>query len=127
MLFALILACGTADSTKTTDTSASTDTSATEDTAPACATVNSGTDWAWHGACPQMTTPVDIVVTGCALALDYQADGGMTMGMPYDGTVTDSTVTFGAGDSVTGCVGDVVSADRIEGTCDGGCAFTLRR
>ncbi len=94
---------------------------------PACATLTPGTDWAWHGACPQMTTPVDVAVDGCALTLDYTHHDGMTMGMPYAGTVDGDTVTFAAGDTVTGCLGTVVSADRVDGTCDGGCAFSLKR
>ncbi len=110
-LLAFVLACATA----TTSDSA------------ACATLTPGNDWAWYDACPQMTTPVDVAVDGCALTLDYRAHDDMTMGMPYTGTVAGDTVTFGPGDTVTGCVGTVVSADRIEGTCDGGCAFTLRR
>lgn len=128
-VLALLIACGTA--TKAVDSAAAdtstTDTSTNGDTGAACSVLNSGTDWAWLGECPQMRTPMDLVVTGCSLAIDYDADGGMTMGMPYAGTVSGSTVTFDAGDSVTGCTGTVVSADRIEGSCDGGCTYTLRR
>lgn len=112
----LLLACGTAGTTDSADASGA-----------ACATVTSADDWAWYGECPQMTTPVDLDVEGCALSLDYAADGGMTMGMPYAGTISGDTVTFEAGDTVTGCVGTVNGADRIEGTCGGGCTFTLRR
>lgn len=96
------------------------------DAAP-CATLASGDDWAWQGECPQMRTPCDIVVTECALAIDYAADGGMTMGMPYAGTIDGTTITFEDGDSVTGCVGTIEDADTVSGTCDGGCTFTLKR
>lgn len=92
-----------------------------------CAMVNSGTNWAWDGACPQMVTPCDMVVDGCSLAIDYDADGGMTMGMPYSGSVSGTTVTFADDDDVKGCVGTVVDADTIEGTCGNGCTFTLER
>ncbi len=120
----LLLAC-TGD-TKTDDTSDNTgDDSA--DTASACATLNSGDDWDFNGECPQMRTPCDIVVDGCSLTIDYAADGGMTMGMPYEGTIEGDTITFADGDSVTGCVGTIEDADTVSGTCDGGCTFTLRR
>ncbi|MFN7144956.1 MAG: hypothetical protein ACK4YP_14360 [Myxococcota bacterium] len=104
-------------------------TSATvDDSGPAaCAPLTSGDDWAWQGACPQMRTPCDIVVTGCSLAIDYAADGGMTMGMPYAGTIDGSTITFTDGDTVTGCVGTIEDADTVSGTCDDGCTFTLER
>lgn len=134
----LLLAC-TGD-TKTDDTSDnggddSADTSGGDDTAndsggdtaPECATLNSGDDWSWNGDCPQMRTPCDIVVDGCSLTIDYAADGGMTMGMPYEGTIEGDTITFADGDSVTGCVGTIEDADTVSGTCDGGCDFTLRR
>jgi hypothetical protein len=74
-----------------------------------------------------MRTPCDLVVTECSLAIDYAADGGMTMGMPYAGTVTGSTITFDDGDEVTGCVGTIEDADSVSGSCSGGCTFTLRR
>jgi hypothetical protein len=51
----------------------------------------------------------------------------MTMGMPYAGTIDGDTVTFGDGDTVTGCVGTVETADKISGSCDGGCTYELRR
>ena len=92
----------------------------------ACTTINDG-EWAWRGECPQMTTPVMIEVTGCELALDYDAVGGMTMGMPYSGTLGTDTVIFNDDDSVDGCVGDILGPDEIEGSCDGGCTFTLKQ
>ena len=136
--FLLLLAC--AGGTKTDDSAPNTgdDTSANHETAdtsshetadsgPACSTMNSGTDWAWTGECPQMRTPCDIVVDGCSLTIDYSADGGMTMGMPYSGTISGDTVTFGDDDSVTGCVGTIEDPDKVTGTCSNGCSFTLRR
>ena len=132
----LLLAC--AGGSKTDDSGAAADDSATaddsaggddsaEDSAPTCAALNSGDDWAFNGDCPQMRTPCDIVVDGCSLAIDYSADGGMTMGMPYEATGRGDTITFADGDSVTGCEGTIEDADTVSGTCDGGCAFTLRR
>ena len=122
----LLIACvgGTKsdDSADTSGDSGSGDT----DTGPTCSTLNSGDDWAWSGACPQMRTPCDIVVDGCSLTIDYAADGGMTMGMPYEATINGDMITFVDGDSVTGCVGTIEDADTVSGTCDGGCAFTLR-
>ncbi len=102
------------------------DTSGGDTNTAACSTVNSGDNWAWNGECPQMKTPCDLVVTGCEIAIDYTADGGMTMDMPKNGTVAGDTVTFDD-NGVSGCVGTVLSADEIEGTCDGGCTFTLKR
>jgi len=97
------------------------------DTAPACATLNAGTDWVWNGECPQMRTPCAIVVTECSLAIDYSATS-MTMGMPYSGTIgADGTITFADDDTVTGCVGTIEDADTVSGACDGGCTFTLKR
>ena len=107
------------------DTSADTDTDT--DTTAACSTLSSGEDWVWNGECPQMRTPCDIVVEECALTIDYSADGGMTMGMPYTATIDGDTITFEDGDSITGCVGTIEDADTVSGTCDGGCTFTLRR
>lgn len=95
-----------------------------------CDAVNAGEDWQWSGECPQMVTPCDLVVEGCEISIDYEADGGMTMGMPYTGTIEGSSVTFTDGDSVTGCVGTLEDADTLSGTCvlDGeACTFTLRR
>ena len=113
--------------TETGDTETGDTETGDTDTASGCSTVNSGEDWAWTGACPQMTTPVVIAVKGCELSLDYDADGGMTMGMPYSGTVSGDVVTFADDNSVDGCVGTVDSADKITGSCKGGCTFTLRR
>ena len=92
------------DSADTTDDSGGADDSAGE-TGPTCDAMSSGDDWYWNGECPQMRTPCDIVVDGCSLTIDYNADGGMTMGMPYEATIEGSTVTFADGDSMTGCVG----------------------
>jgi hypothetical protein len=126
MFIFLLFACSNSepgDSTSKGDDSAA---SGTDDTGPACTPLNSADDWAWHGECPQMTTPCAIEVDGCALTIDY-GDGGMTMGMPYAATVSGDTVTFDDGDSVTGCTGTITDTDKVEGTCDGGCTFTLRR
>ena len=89
--------------------------------------MNSGTDWKWEGECPQMRTPCDIVVKGCEVAIDYDADGGMTMGMPYAGTISGNTITFEDGDILTGCVGTLSDADNASGTCDDGCTWELSR
>ena len=123
LLVLTLLACpATDDSAKTTDTAADTDTG----TAGVCSELSSATDWYWNGECPQMITPCDIVVDGCTLTIDYEADGGMTMGMPYEATIEGGTITFADGDGPTGCVGTIVSPDEVTGTCDG-CEFTLQR
>lgn len=92
----------------------------------ACAALNAGDEWAFRGECSQMRTPVALAYEGCAITLDYSATG-MSMGMPYEGVVVDQAVTFGDGDSVTGCAGVIEDADTISGQCDGGCTFTLVR
>ena len=117
LLTILLVAC----SEKSTDETGATDGGSAE-----CTPINAG-EWAWRGQCPQMTTPVVIAVAGCALTLDYDAVGGMTMGMPYAGTLGIDTVVFEDGDSVDGCVGDILGPDEIEGSCDGGCTFTLNQ
>lgn len=125
----LFVACATTggDSSDTSsDTSADTSADTSSDTA-SCSELSSGTDWAWNGECPQMPTPCDIVVTGCSLVIDYEADGGMTMDMPYSGSIAGDTVTFADDNGLTGCVGTILDADHVEGTCDGGCTFQLRR
>jgi hypothetical protein len=131
MTLLFLLACTTADGANDADSGGLADTGEDTDTggdtAPPCATVNSGDDWAWMDQCPRMTTPVVIEVNGCEMALDYDAVGGMTMGMPYAGTIDGDTVTFSDGDTVTGCVGTVETADKISGSCDGGCTYELRR
>ncbi len=124
--FLFLLACPgkpTPDTAEDTSGEADTDT----DTEPACATLNSGDNWAFNGECPRMRTPCDIVVTGCSLTIDYDADGGMTMGMPYAGTIDGDTITFEDGDTVDSCVGTIEDADTVSGTCADGCTFTLRR
>jgi hypothetical protein len=103
------------------------DSSGGTDSEAACAEVTAGTDWAWSGQCPQMRTPCDIEVDGCSLTIDYEADGGMTMGMPYSATVEGDTITFADDNSVEGCTGTVLDADEIEGSCKGGCTYTLKR
>jgi hypothetical protein len=137
----LLLACtgansaddtGAADADTDTDSDTDTDTDSDTDTdtdtnSGTCAALTSGADWAWNGACPQMPTPCDIVVSGCELTIDYAADGGMTMGMPYTATIAGDTVTFADGDTVQGCVGTIEDPDTVSGACDGGCTFTLRR
>ncbi len=108
-----------------THSASTTPTADTGPAAPACDTVNSGTDWAWRGACPGMRTPCEIVVTGCQMAITYP--GGMSMGMPTGGLVTGSDIRFN-NNGVAGCVGTVLDPDSIQGTCqNGGCAFTLER
>ena len=94
-------------------------------TPPACDSVNAGNDWAWRGSCPGMLTPCTVQVTGCQLAIGYP--GGMTMGMPTGGLVAGSDVSFNGANGVTGCAGTVTDPDSMEGTCDGGCSFTLTR
>lgn len=121
LLVLTLLACpATDDSAKTTDT----DTGG----GAVCSELSSGTDWYWNGECPQMITPCDIVVDGCSLTIDYEADGGMTMGMPYDGVIDGDTITFGQGEDwgPTDCVGTIISPDEVSGTCNG-CEFTLQR
>lgn len=128
LILSLLLACGLEEddgdeSAGLEDSQA--DDSGADDTAPACATVNSGDNWAWNGACPQMRTPCEIEVSGCEMAIAYSS--GMTMGMPYAGAIEGDTITFEDGDYVDGCVGTVVAADEITGTCADGCEFTLRQ
>lgn len=132
MLTLLFLACATgADPADKADSGAN-DMAAMSDSGggeatPACATVNSADDWAWSGACPQMNTPVVIAVDGCAMTLDYDAVGGMTMGMPYSAMIEGDTVKFADDNSVEGCVGTVGTADKITGSCADGCTFELDR
>ncbi len=116
-----------ADDSGTTGDTGNTDTGKTDTGTLACASLSTGDDWAWNGQCPQMRTPCDIVADGCAFTIDYAADGGMTMGMPTGGTIAGDTVTFSEDNGVTGCTGTVIDADTVEGTCDGGCTFTLSR
>ena len=140
VLALLLLACSAGtDAAKSDDTSAGTDSSAAPATAadsgtdsgtdsgPACSVVNPGDDWGWLGECPGMPTPVAITVDGCPLTLDYEAVGGMTMGMPYSATIEGDIVTFANDDSVKDCTGTIATADKIEGECRGGCTFTLKR
>lgn len=122
----LLLACS-GSKTESTPAESTADSQPKESEAPPCVTVNSGTEWSWYGECPQMPTPCDIVVTECAMAIDYEADGGMTMGMPFAATISGSTITFEDGSSVPGCTGTVMDADHIEGSCEGGCTFELRQ
>ena len=133
-VFAL-LACSCATSADSgadlgdTGAAADTDTGpdADSDTELTCDTLNSGTNWGWSGDCPRMRTPCDIVVTECSFTIDYEADGGMTMGMPYAGTIAGDEVVFEDGDTVSGCTGMLLAADTIEGSCDDGCTFSLMR
>ena len=123
-------ACGTSaptDSSPDTADVADTADSGGGDTAPACVTVTPGEDWGWRGECPGMGTPVAILVDGCHLTLDYDAVGGMTMGMPRSGDLVGDAVTFADDNSVKGCTGTVLDADSIEGTCGDGCTYTLKR
>ncbi len=90
-LIALLIACGTA--TKAVDSAAAdtstTDTSTNGDTGPACSVLNSGTDWAWVGECPQMRTPMDLVVTRLASGLpvggDLEYADEVTLGRALEG------------------------------------------
>jgi hypothetical protein len=138
LALSLLLACAVADDTgkpadadadtdADTDADADADTDADSDTDLACSPMTSGDDWAWDGECPQMVTPCDIVVTDCAIAIDYEDDGGMTMGMPYSGTIAGTTVTFADDNTVRGCEGVLEDPDTISGTCRDGCTFTLSR
>ena len=135
MLAVILLACTTASDSSEKLDSGTADTADTADTgdsgggdsSPACSTVNTGDDWAWSGECPQMTTPVVIAVEGCTMTLDYDAVGGMTMGMPYSATIDGETVTFADDNGVDGCVGTVETADKITGACGDGCTFKLAR
>lgn len=113
------------DADTDTDTDTDTDADTDSDTDADCTPITPGDDWAWTGECPQMTTPTEIAVSGCELTIAYSS--GMTMGMPYSATVSGTTVTFADDDSVTGCVGTAESSDKIEGSCDGGCTFKLKR
>lgn len=131
-VLALLAACGTepdagaADSAGLADSASDAGDSASDTADSAgCATMSSGDDWAWNGECPQMRTPCEIVVDACNLTIGYSS--GMTMGMPYAGTIDGDTITFEDGDYVAGCVGTLESADRVTGTCADGCTFTLRR
>jgi hypothetical protein len=130
---ALLLACSdkgddsNAESDADTDADADTDTDT--DTGPVCTKLSSATDWTWDGTCPGMLTPCDIVVKDCALTIDYAADGGMTMGMPFSGTIDGKTITFADDNALVGCVGTIKDPDHVEGTCTNGsgCAFLLYR
>ena len=106
------------------ETDAPGDTEATIDTEPACAELTTGEDWAFHGECPQMTTPCEITFDACGIRITYAS--GMTMGMPTKGTIEGDTITFRGGD-YAGCVGAVVSADEVTGSCGDGCTFDLTR
>lgn len=131
MLFTtlLLLACtgskesAPVDSSKNTDSQGTTDTGPTDST-PLCESMTSGEDWAWEGECPQMTTPCEIVVTGCGFTIGYSS--GMTMGMPSGGSIAGTAVSF-TGGSVRGCEGTLEDADHISGSCASGCTFTLSR
>lgn len=109
------------------DADADSDTDTDTDTDVTCDPMSSGTDWSWNGDCPQMPTPCDIVVGVCSFTIDYDADGGMTMGMPFSGTIAGDVVDFENDNSVRGCTGTLLDADHIEGTCRDGCTFTLER
>jgi hypothetical protein len=121
MIPLLFLATGCGDK----DNSGADDTQDTQDTGATCDPMNSGEDWDFQGQCPGMQTPCEILVEGCSLTINYSS--GMTMGMPYAGTIEGSTIHFEDGDSVLGCVGTLEDEDNVTGTCDGGCEFTLRR
>lgn len=141
MLLALLAACGTdpVDSADPSDTAGTGDTGDTEDSGDTEDTDDSieyvdlcgihySERWAFNGECPQMRTPCELTVTDeAACTFDIAYASGMTMGMPFDMTITGVDVGFGDGDSVTGCTGTVVDGDTITGTCDGGCSFTLDR
>lgn len=87
-------------------------------------------NWQWSGDCPQMITPCDLVCSDGTLTIDYEADGGMTMGMPYSATVEGTNVVFEDGDSVGGCTGVIANDGNILGQCstpNGTCDFLLYR
>lgn len=96
------------------------------ETDPPCSRLRGGDDWAFDGECPQMHTPCEVAVDGCALTISYEATG-MTMGMPYAATIDGDLVTFEDGDLLEGCTGTVLDARTIEGSCAGGCTFSLSR
>lgn len=130
----LFLACSTGEPATLKDSAADSggDADTAGDTAEdtgggdECTPITPGDDWSWTGECPQMTTDVAITIEGCELTLDYDSVGGMTMGMPYSGTIEGDTVTFADDNSVEGCVGIIDNENKITGTCDG-CEFKLRR
>ncbi len=124
LLLVMLTACKGEDAVETDLLDTDVEDTEVEDTEPPCATVTSGEDWAWNGECPQMRTPCEIEVTGCAMTIAYSS--GMTMGMPNEATVDGDTVTFSGG-SVPGCGGTVEDADTIRGSCADGCTFTLER
>ena len=119
----LVLGCGPQAPASDADTGTPAP-EATADTGPTCAVVTSGDDWAWSGACPGMLTPCTVEADGCDVTVDY--GGGMDMGMPTRGKIEGDQITFHGG-AVDGCVGTVVTRRHIEGSCDGGCTFTLER
>lgn len=126
LLLSIFLACGDSDD----DGDGGADDSggqADGGAAPQCVDITAGDDWAWTGECPQMYTPCDIVVKECSFTIDYEADGGMTMGMPFGGVIDGDVVTFNDDSGLSGCVGTVIDADTIEGSCGIGCTFTLSR
>ncbi len=115
----LVWLAGCASGTDGTTTDDTTETTVPE---PPCVALNPG-DWVFKGECPQMRTPLVMTVDACEITLDYSGTG-MTMGMPFAGTVDGDQITFDDGDGVTGCVGTVEAADSVTGTCDG-CTFSL--
>lgn len=84
--------------------------------------------WAFDGECPRMKTPCELTVADeASCRFDIAYSSGMTMGMPYEMTISGMSVSFGDGDQLTGCTGTVIKGDLIEGSCDGGCSFELYR
>jgi hypothetical protein len=110
------------DADSDSDSDADADSEADTDTGH-CIALEAGSDWAWSGDCPGMRTPCELAQAGCAVELSYD---GMTMGMPYSGTVAGDQVSFADDNSVHGCAGTAVSPSEISGTCDG-CTFLLSR
>jgi len=72
-----------------------------------------------------MSTPCEIIVSGCDLTIAYSS--GMTMGMPYGGVIEDDSITFFDDNNLEGCVGTLSDADNASGACGDGCTFALTR
>lgn len=125
LLFVLACSGAKTDSDGTSTSTDSETTTTTTDPGPVCSEITSGDDWAWHGECPQMTTPCVVVFDPetCSFTIDYPS--GMTMDMPNAATVVDADVSFSGGGQ-TNCVGTVTDPEHLTGTCDG-CTWELRK
>ena len=110
-----------------TDTDADADTDSDTDTdvpiTPVCG-VDPAEDWAWSGFCPGSLTKCAVAMSDCSMTITYS---GGDAGMPHAGTVSGSTITFDDGATMHGCTGALQTADKIAGSCSGGCTFELSR